>query len=166
MTYNPQTIRDLERSSIRAFVERHRDKLRGRVLDFGCGTQPYRDLVDGEYVPYDAGLSGYAKVGDESLLGYRKYDAALVTQVSQYNAYQHGFFLEIHDYLCEGGWLVLTGPTNWAEVEPIDMVRLTRAGIWQALESAGFGNIHVEQRASLNLDGFELSLGYGAVAQR
>ena len=31
---------------IRGAVERHRDVLHGRVLDVGCGSQPYRGVVE------------------------------------------------------------------------------------------------------------------------
>ena len=46
-------IRAMERASIRAFMEQHKEKLTGRVLDFGAGEQPYRDLVSGEYIPFE-----------------------------------------------------------------------------------------------------------------
>jgi hypothetical protein len=39
------SLRDLERGSIRAFLESNQDKFGGRVLDFGSGQQPYRDVV-------------------------------------------------------------------------------------------------------------------------
>src|SRR5438093_6368333 len=60
--YEFDPIRQADIASIRRFVESHCDLLRGRVLDFGAGKpgtcrqpQPYRDLVDGTYLPVDEG---------------------------------------------------------------------------------------------------------------
>lgn len=52
------TLRDLEARSIRDFVQSAADDgyLSGRVLDYGCGKQPYRDIVEavgGRYFGFD-----------------------------------------------------------------------------------------------------------------
>jgi SAM-dependent methyltransferase len=150
-------IRQVERASIRAFMEKHAACLTGRVLDFGAGQQPYRDLVSGDYIPYEKGghLTG----------GY--VDAVMCNQVLQYvdrplDILRHG----IYSALKPGGHLLLTYPTNWDEVEPTDLWRWTRAGMEQLLRQAGFAILIHERRAEVVLGNFKFPLGYGAVCTR
>lgn len=167
LDWNPQSIRELERKSIRDFVERNKQYLTGRVLDFGAGKpgtcrqpQPYRDLVSGEYVPVDKGDS----------IPNVEFDAILCTQVLQYvEDVPHQVF-DFSNRLRFGGKLVMTYPTNWDEVEPSDLHRFTKAGMEALLTRseffAGFTIISHERRAEIDLGGFKFPLGYGVVAQR
>lgn len=189
------TLRDIERDSIRAFVQSAADDgyLSGRVLDYGCGKQPYRDIVEAagaEYVGYDH-ESFPAKVGDFSVdtdpTHSERFDAVLCTQVVQYiplyrdERYTPDSSLPvILDRLRsvlrlgtfdqrENGHLVLTYPTNWPEVEPEDLHRFTKAGMERLLTEAGFEVVKHELRAEV-LFGFErdsvrVALGYGVVAR-
>ena len=160
---NPDRIRALETASIREYVTRNASYLRGRVLDFGAGKpgtcrqpQPYRDLVQGEYFPYD--------IGDSLPSG--EFDAILMTQVIQYLPDPRETLNELGLRLRGGGALVITGPTNWAEVEATDLWRFTCAGIRALLETVAFHVIDVRQRAKVDVGGFVMSLGWGAVAVR
>lgn len=166
------SVRVVERASIREFVESCRDLLaRGRVLDYGCGNNPYRDLVGGEYVGFDresfpANVSG-ADVGPahDPLFEGGSWDAILCTQVIQYMP-SPGIFVEcLEEALVDGGWLVLTGPTAWAEVEPDDLHRFTLNGITRLLEASRFVVERAERRAVISMGGFDVSLGYGIVAR-
>lgn len=161
---NSKTIRDLERTSIRSFMEKHRGYLKGRVLDFGAGKpgtcrepQPYRDLVDGEYFPYDR--------GDTFPMFERGvgFDAIICTQVLQYVSYPRTIIEAFAGYLTPGGYLVMSVPTCWDEVEETDKWRFTKAGIESLL--IGWEILHHERRAEINLGGFRFPLGYGVVAR-
>jgi SAM-dependent methyltransferase len=161
--WNTASIRALEETSIRAFVKKHREYLTGRVLDFGAGKegtcrtpQPYKDLVRGQYVPYEPG---------DFELGAVQYDAILCTQVMQYVPSPTQTIHLFQKILKSGGHLVLTGPTNWSEVEESDLFRFTRSGIRYLLETARFDILALESRASIDLNGFTLSLGWGVVAK-
>ena len=158
---NPVTIREIEIASIRDYVVKNASYLRGRVLDFGAGKagtcrqpQPYRGLVQGEYFPFD--------VGDELPPG--PFDAVLMTQVIQYLPDPRQTLSQLESLLRSGAALVITGPTNWAEVEETDLWRFTRSGIRVLLETAGFHVLDVQQRAQIDVGGFVMSLGWGAVA--
>lgn len=165
LQWNPQTIRALEVESIRSFVERHKEYLAfGKVLDFGAGKpgtcrtpQPYRDLVAGEYHPWDLG---------DAPLQVDAYSAVLCTQVLQYCEDPKTTVLWLRRWLKPGGVLVLTGPTNWEEVEESDLCRFTCSGIRKLLKSAGFHVVTCESRAEIDLGGAKFSLGYGVVARR
>lgn len=153
--WNHSSVRDLERGSIRTFVEKHRHLLRGRVMDFGCGQQPYKHLVNGEYFPVDQGDA----LPDVPL------DTILCTQVLQYIPEPSALIAGFAEWLVHGGHLVMTYPTNWDEVEPTDLWRFTKAGVEQMLRDAGFFVVDHERRAEINLNGFKFPLGYGVVAR-
>jgi|GEM_PF-2541641 len=163
--WNQHTVRELERTSIRRFMEQHgRYIYGGRVLDFGAGKpetcrtpQPYRDLVHGDYVPYDEGDPWPAGA---------LFDAVICTQVMQYLVDPKVWLGRLFGVLKPGGYLVMTYPTNWDEVEVNDFWRFTKAGMEVLLFQAGFDIVRHERRASIDLGGFRFPLGYGVVAQR
>lgn len=152
-------IRTLERSSLRAFLEKYRSYLVGRVLDYGCGLshtcvkpQPYRDLVLGEYVPYD---KGYPKPDGT-------FDTILLTQVVQFIADWPSLLVSFHQRTKR---LVVTYPTHWEEVEPDDLLRYTRRGMEHFVTRAGFRIVVHEARWSLPFEDFALVGGYGLIAE-
>ena len=151
-------IRAIERASIRAYVELHQGKLKGRVLDFGAGTGPYKDLVTGEYVYID--YEDFIEDQEEA-----SFDAFLCTQVIQYTD-SYEVFSETCTYLKPGGFLVLTYPTNWDEVEPSDYTRYTRSGMEKEIEGYGLTILDHTRRAEVRIGNFTFPLGYGLVAQR
>lgn len=160
--WNHQTVRNLERKSIREFVERSQGYLTGRVLDYGAGKpgtcakpQPYRDLVTGEYSPFDE--------GDRWPVG--PFDTILCTQVLQYlqnPAVLIGWFRQ---WLNPGGHVVISYATCWDEVEEKDLWRITKAGMHRMLTREGFAIVSHERRAEIDLGGFKFPLGYGVVAR-
>lgn len=175
-------LRTIERESIRAFVQKAADEgyLSGRVLDYGCGKQPYRDIVEaagGEYHGWDltefpANVSG-ENVTPEVPMGTR-FDAVLCTQVLQYVPQVAGTLAAQYGM---SPILVLTYPTNWPEVEPEDLHRFTKAGMERLLTEAGFEIVLHERRATIKPalppnwevaaygapDDF--ALGYGVIAR-
>jgi 2-polyprenyl-3-methyl-5-hydroxy-6-metoxy-1,4-benzoquinol methylase len=169
--YTGPIIRDIERDSIREFLEQNSRIFRGAtVLDYGCGHGPYRELVTdagGHWNGYDrpdlpAAVSQVQS--DPDLPNGHLYDAIVCTQVIQYVDDPLSLLAGFYASLREGGHLVMTGPTNWAVVEPEDLWRFTRAGIRRLLEAAGF---HIEvlvDRATIELDGFRMPVGWGTVA--
>ena len=88
---NPGSIRDVERASIQQFLQAQGEYIRGRVLDFGCGRQPYRSLVESfgaEYHGYDraanpGSVTQGEDIGDDYLLE-QTWDVVLTTQTIQY----------------------------------------------------------------------------------
>lgn len=159
----PDPIRRMERASIRWWMEQQQEHLRGRVLDYGAGKpgtcyqpQPYRDLVAGEYVPYD--------LGDHLPGGW--FDAVMFTQAIQYMESPARTLALLHSFLRSGGRLLMTGPSSWPELEGGDMWRYTRAGITRLVQEAGFVVEKCEERAMVTVGVFGFSLGWGLVAVR
>jgi hypothetical protein len=59
----------------------------------------------------------------------------------------------------------MTGPTNWPEIEETDLFRYTLAGIRNLAVRTGLDVLELESRASIELAGARLSLGWGLVAR-
>lgn len=150
------SIRRMERASIRVWMEKHRGYLKGRVLDFGAGTQPYKDLVDGEYVPHEKGESVAAG----------EFDAVICNQVIQYLESPGASLTQIAESLRPGGHLLLTYHGCWAEVEESDLWRFTKAGMSQLMGYVGLHVVHHELRAEVVIGNFRFPTGYGVVARK
>lgn len=166
------SLRQLEHTSIRSFLDTNAHLLTGRVLDYGCGRQQYEPIVrraGGVYIPYDradypANVSGRDVGPDEHEWG--DLDAILCVQVIQYLPDAPGLLGGFCDLLCGGdpGVLLLVGGVNWPEVEREERQRYTQAGIETLLGEVGFRDVEVEGRAVIGFQDFSLSLGWGAVA--
>lgn len=182
------TLREIERQSIHSFIERAGADgyITGRVLDYGCGKQPYRSLVESygaKYVGFDhpdlpasvaveplnARPPIVKNLVDDAYLpdvgGTPLFDVVLCTQVLQYVPdvpdKLSGFRALMHDQ----GHLVLTYPTHWPEVEPEDLWRFTKAGMERLLIKAGFEIVRHERRHEMvNRDG-TWAIGYGVIAR-
>jgi SAM-dependent methyltransferase len=140
--------------------------LAGRVLDFGCGRQPYRHIVEqagGDYVPWDRKHLPGGSIGTVGELEPGGFDAVLSTQVIEYTDPRE-YLADANDQLRPGGHLVMTYPTSWPEI-PGDLVRFTKLGMERQLEQAGFVVERHEIRAALPYEGFILAVGYGVVAR-
>lgn len=162
-------IRVPDRASIRAFVEKHKDRLAtGRVLDFGCGKQPYRDLVAGEYVGFDRAAypSNVSEVdyGPDNPLHRSRWDAILCNQVTQYHPDVRYLIQLFRGALVKGGALVMTYATCWAEVEPADHWRFTKTGMETLFTDAKFTIADHELRLAIDCKGFVIPIGYGVLA--
>ncbi len=166
------TIFDLdaiEKQSIRAFLESV--KWKGQVLDYGCGQQPYQDYIEAcgaDYAAYDrkdfGGNVSQRDLGDGSLLEH-KWDIVLSTQAVQYVPDPSTWLTHIRRrMLTEGGLLVLTYPATWPVIRN-ELWHFTREGMELLLRTAGFSVLRHELRAAIPMDGFELPIGYGAVAR-
>lgn len=168
------SLRALEHESIRSFVAQAAADgyLKGRVLDYGCGTAPYKPLVEaagGEWFGYDRAYlpdNHVGDVGDEPDRAIR-WDAILCTQVIQYSHTPWGMVYALASLMRDSAnrYLVLTYPTNWPEAQAEDLYRFTKAGMERLLTEAGFTIIRHERRAEIQWKADAFSLGGGVVAK-
>jgi trans-aconitate methyltransferase len=167
-------LRVLENQSIEWFVQQALVSgfLFGRVLDYGCGKQPYREIIEKagrEYMPFDraalpANVSG-EDIGVSMFANTEHWDSILCTQVLQYIPDPARELRRLRTYLVDNGYLVVTYPTNWPEVEDADLHRFTKAGMQRLLKEAGFTVVRHDWRAGFTYEGVSFALGYGAVAR-
>lgn len=121
--------------------------LRGRLLDVGCGSKPYRRLFHVEtYVglDIDSEASRRRGVADALYDGKRfpfedgSFDAILCNQVLEHVFNPNEFLDEIRRVLAPGGRMLLTVPFVWDEHEqPWDYARYSSFGLRALLERHG-----------------------------
>lgn len=154
-------IREIVLGEIRAFVAAQ-DYAGKRVLDFGCGVAPYREIVEsggGEWVGYNRGFfpgGSTEDVGPSEPLE-QTWDVILCNQVIQYVENPPTLLAYFLASLSPDGTLILTYPTCWPEVEESDLFRFTRSGMehllseWRIIDHVQIGAVPFEHLERLPL---------------
>jgi ubiquinone/menaquinone biosynthesis C-methylase UbiE len=144
----------LIRKSIRKAIIKNSIHLKGALLDFGCGTKPYKKLfinVD-SYIGVDYKIEGREESqktvdffydGKTIPFNDKEFDSILSTEVLE-----HVFNVE--DILCEfnrvlkiNGHALITTPFMWEEHEmPYDFARFTTPALEYLYQKHGFEIIH------------------------
>lgn len=134
----------LPRRALHASIAAVAPALQGRVLDIGCGAQPYRHLLgaDTEYtgLEIDTPANRARGIADHFYDGGRMpyedgaFDGVLCNQVLEHVFEASAFVDEIGRVLKPGGHLLLTVPFVWPEHEqPHDACRYTSFGLLNLL---------------------------------
>lgn len=135
----------LPRRALYAAIAATTGSLRGRVLDVGCGAQPYRHLLDATtaYVGLEIdttvnrvrGLADHYYDGLHMPYDDGEFDGVLCNQVLEHVFDAEIFVAEMARVLRPGGCLLLTVPFVWPEHEqPYDARRYTSFGLLALLE--------------------------------
>lgn len=135
-------------------------ELKGKVLDFGCGSKPYEYLFTNctEYQGVDIDQSGHTHTNEKIDYFYdghklpfenESYDNVFSSEVIEHISNIDEIFDEINRVLKKNGLFFITTPFLWNENEaPYDYARYTSFGLKALLEKHGFEVI--EQRKSMN----------------
>jgi SAM-dependent methyltransferase len=114
----------------------------GRVLDYGCGGSPYRQMFAGEYHRADLGGNNLDfTFGPDARLpaDIGGYDCVLSTQVLEHVFDPVTYLSEAFRVLRPGGLLLLTTHGTFEDHAcPHDYWRWTADGLSRLVESAGF----------------------------
>lgn len=129
-------------------------QIKGRVLDVGCGSKPYRSLFTvSEYIGME--ISGGNKNADYYYDGKQfpfhegEFDSVLSSQVLEHVFNPEVFLSEANRVLKTDGILLLTVPFVWDEHEqPHDYARYSSFGLRYLLEQNGF--VILDYRKSMN----------------
>ncbi len=160
-------LSEVENSTIREFVRSCGDHLGGSVLDYGCGKQPYRTIVEdhgGTYVGYDRKeFGGNVSGRDIGKLG-GEFDAILCTQVLPYVHEVGEALFDLREMLITGGRLILTYSAAWPVIRD-ELWHFTKIGMEALLEQAGFTVERHDLRHDLGFDGWSVPMGYGALCR-
>jgi SAM-dependent methyltransferase len=152
---------DLQAGSVWKDVAENVASARGKVVDVGCGAQPYRELFPAEttYVGLDVDEAeahfGYAVPDTIHFDGGAwpaetgQADLVLCTEVLEHVLDPRALLAEAHRALRPGGRLLLTVPfaARWHFV-PHDYWRFTPASLKHLLEEAGFRDLVVWARGN------------------
>ncbi len=145
----------LEHESIHESLVAAKSYFRGIVLDIGCGSRPYIDIVGDSAVRYlGVDLSTTHDpppdvCADSLVLPFkdRCVETVLSTQVIEHVANPFAMMKEIGRVLRPGGCLVLTAPQAWPlHEEPFDYFRYTRYGLELLAKEAGLEIVHIRER--------------------
>jgi SAM-dependent methyltransferase len=130
-------------------IDRHAHRLRGRLLDFGCGRKPYQSLFAvSEYVGMDIASSGHDHAGESIDVFYDgthipfpdgHFDSVFASEVLEHVFNLDEVLGELWRVMKPGAMALFTLPFVWAEHEaPYDCARYTSFAMKRALERQGF----------------------------
>ena len=128
----------------------------GTMLDFGCGSKPYKELVRADsYIGADIAVSGNDNPHRDVDVFYdgksipfldRCFDSVLASEVFEHVFDLDSTLVELRRVLKTGGTLLVTVPFVWEEHEvPFDFGRYSSFGILHVLEKHGFSVVHMEK---------------------
>ena len=135
---------------------------RGRLLDVGCGHQPYRSLLLSppsratDYIGLDLPDNLYQRPdlawdGQRIPLQNASVDSALLTEVLEHCPDPEAVLSEIARVLKPGGFMFLTVPFIWPlHTVPHDEFRYTPFALRRLLEQVGFQNPVIEATGGRN----------------
>lgn len=135
-------------------ISRLAPRIKGKVLDVGCGSKPYQYLFNGtEYIGLE--LKGCLLDADYYYDGVTfpfedgEFDAVICSQVLEHVFSPGAFLSETHRVLKNAGLFLLTVPFVWDEHEqPYDYARYSSFGLHHLLTQNGFEI--VEHYTSMN----------------
>ena len=125
-------------------------QLSGRLLDFGCGAKPYKDLFTSvsEYIGLDYASEGHSHADENIDVFYdgktipfpdNSFDSIFSSEVFEHVFSLQEILPEISRIIKPGGKLLVTCPFAWEEHEiPVDYARYTRFALQDMLEKNGF----------------------------
>lgn len=153
---------DLQLLSIWKDLEVLLPKVRGVILDVGCGSQPYRSLLDDNKVIYQ----GLDIAESEERFGYlapdtiyfkgsvwglknEQLDTVMSCEVMEHVENPLAFLMQCHDVLKPGGHIILTVPfAARLHFNPFDHWRFTPNGLHRLFRKAGFHSVVVYGRGN------------------
>jgi len=131
--------------------------LSGRLLDFGCGSKPYKQEFQhcSEYIGIDYENPGHDHSNEQIDVFYDgknipfpsdSFDSVFSSEVLEHVFDVHYTLNEIARVLKPGGRLLLTCPFVWPiHEEPFDFGRYTPFALRHLLQKSGFTIIHFEK---------------------
>jgi SAM-dependent methyltransferase len=126
---------------------------KGSLLDLGCGNKPYKKWYD-KFVQHSIGCDAIQSSDNlvdticlASELPYENnsFDTVFSTQVLEHVFEQQEMINESFRVLKSDGHIILTVPFTWQlHEEPYDFFRITKHGLKQMFEKAGFEIITIK----------------------
>ncbi|HET9056525.1 MAG TPA: methyltransferase domain-containing protein [Chitinophagaceae bacterium] len=147
------------RSSLYRGIKLQAPNLKGKLMDFGCGRKPYRNLfsVD-EYIGVDIEQAGHDHSNSEIDFFYngkvlpfmnKNFDSIFCSEVLEHVFNPDEIIPELNRVLKSNGKILITVPFCWNEHEvPYDYARYSSFGIVALLEKNGFEIVEQKKTGS------------------
>ncbi|UYQ95900.1 class I SAM-dependent methyltransferase [Chitinophaga horti] len=130
-------------------IQEYSGAMKGKMLDFGCGSKPYRAFFNvQEYVGVDFVNPGHPHDNEQIDVMYdgktipiadNTFDSALSSEVFEHVFNLEDILKELHRVLKPGGTMLITCPFVWKEHEvPNDYARYTHFALKHLFEKNGF----------------------------
>ena len=148
----PSTYRFFE--IIKPTIEKH---ARGRLLDLGCGSGKYKQIMD-SFIDSYVGMDIDSSRGNPDIIGEahsqpfesNEFDTIFCAQVLNHLKEPQIALKEMYRVLKSPGCLILSAPhIMYLNNEPYDFYRYTRYGLDHLLQSAGFEVLSIEPAGGL-----------------
>lgn len=146
------------RKDLYTYILKYSSQIDGRILDFGCGSKPYRKFFNvSEYVGLD--IEGGGHVGNKSVDvfydgNHIPFEDSYFDNVFSSETLEHVFNIdqvldEINRVIKKNGLFLFSIPFVWDEHEqPYDCARYTSFGIKSLLAQHGFDLVSIDKSGS------------------
>jgi SAM-dependent methyltransferase len=144
----------------------------GEVLDFGCGSKPYKGLFTNahSYLGVDLKTSGHSHVDSHVDVYYdgrtlefpdKQFDAIVSFEVFEHVFNLPDILQELNRVTKDSGKLLISIPFGWPEHEvPYDFARYTTFGITHILKLAGYEVIEIIKTTTSVLTAWQMLIDY------
>lgn len=138
-------------------IKQYAPELKGKILDFGCGSKPYQSLFINatSYVGVDIEREGHSHLSEPVDVMYDGktisfpdgyFDAVFSSEVIEHIFNLEEIIPEIARVMKSEGKLLLTCPFIWNEHEvPADFARYTQYALKHLLEKNGFSLLVIDK---------------------
>ena len=144
------------RKGIYEGVKKHSQFLTGRILDFGCGSKPYKSLFTyTEYIGLDFDNPGHPHDNEEIDIFYdgkripledNSIDGVLCSEVFEHVFNLEHILKEINRVMKPGAHILITCPFVWKEhEEPYDYARYTLFALEDLLTKNNFEKVVLDK---------------------
>lgn len=144
------------RNGLKSAIQAHAGSLHGKLLDFGCGSKPYRSLfkVD-EYIGVDYHNEGHPHHNEQIDVFYDgkslpfpdgSFDSVLCSEVFEHVFNLEEVLKELNRVTRTGGQMLITCPFVWNEHEvPYDFARYTVFALTDILQRNGYEIVSINK---------------------
>jgi len=147
------------RKGLFAAISKHAPSLSGKLLDFGCGSKPYRSLFNvEEYIGLDFEKTGHDHSNEQIDVFYDgktipfpddHFDSILCSEVIEHLFDLPHTLAEMNRVLKKEGKILVTCPFVWNEHEaPYDYARYTQYALRDMFEKKGFRIIEYSKQGN------------------
>jgi len=153
-------------------IKKYSREIKGRTLDFGCGSKPYQDIFmnSTEYIGVDIKSSGHNHINskvdffyDGKMLPFpdRYFDSIVCFEVLEHVFNVDEILHEFMRVLKPGGKVLITVPFVWEEHEiPFDFARYSSYGMMHLLKKNLFQVIRADKSSGYFLTLCQLFINF------